>query len=234
MLPLNFDKLRVMRLEGLIGLILLLVNLSPVLAGQSSGSAINNEMTREIADAKNIAAQLKVVLLKSRRLADLGSISRQELRVADFKCKLAQLKVMSLEYPESNERIALSRAKLELDFRSKEFEMLDRLYRRGSVSEASFRRGRTARDIAKLNYEAAFKGDHDKLHDVRIARAKLTLARDLHARAAKLFRTGSISRPVYDRVSRNLMIAEEELVLARKTLGIRVIQVPRLKPDTNE
>ena len=141
---------------------------------------------------------------------------------------------MSLEYPEWSERIAVSRAKLELDFSSKEFEMLDRLYRRGSVSEVSFQRARTARDIAKLNYEAALKGDHDKLHDIRIASAKLTLARDLHARAAKLFRAGAISRPVFDRVSRNLMLAEEELVLARRTLGIRVIQVPRLKPDANE
>ena len=60
-----FDKLRVRQLEGLIGLILLLVNLSPVLAGQSSGSAINNEMTREIAEAKNVAAELQAGLAES-------------------------------------------------------------------------------------------------------------------------------------------------------------------------
>ncbi len=56
--------------------------------------------------------------------------------------------------------------------------------------------------------------------------AKLALARDLYDRAAKLYRSGSVSRPVFERVRRNLNVAEEELVLARKTLGIRVIRVP--------
>jgi multidrug resistance efflux pump len=221
-----FENFRETNFNILIGL-WMMVSLSPSLAAQPP-STVNKvtDMTREIADAKTVAAELKEVMLKQQRLAKFGSISQQELRAADFKYKMAELNLLSLEFPDSNRRIAVSRAKLELDFRSKEFEMLNTLYRRGSVSEASIRRARTARDIAKLNYEATVDGDRNKLHSIRIARAKLTLARDLHARASKLFRSGVISRPDFDRVSRNLMIAEEGLLLAKKNLGIRVIQVP--------
>lgn len=228
MIEILFGNFHANRSGGLIGLLCLLLNLSLAHAqlGPPSSATHSDEKNKEIAQAKIVAAELQEYLLNQQRLANLGSASQHELRVADFEYKLAELRVLSLEYPEWDRRISVSRAKLELDFKSKEFEMLKTLYHRGSVSEAHFGRARTTRDIAKLNYDAAVDGDRDKLHTIRVAKAKLTLARDLHTRAVKLFRSGAISRPDFERVGRNLRIAEERLLLAKKNLGIRVIQVP--------
>ena len=213
----------------MIGAFVVLCLLSPVLAqqsGQGRSEIPADEFAEKIQDAKNAAAEWKAVLSERRRLAEMGSVSKQELRAADYQYKLAELAVISLEYPGMRQRIAVLCAKLDFDFRSKEFEMMQNLYRRGSISVAAYLRARTARDVAKLNFEVARGGGPAKLHDVRIAMAKLALARDLYDRAAKLYRSGSVSRPVFERVRRNLNVAEEELVLARKMLGIRVIRVP--------
>ncbi len=125
----------------MIGAFVVLCLLSPVLAqqsGQGRSEIPADEFAEKIQDAKNAAAEWKAVLSERRRLAEMGSVSKQELRAADYQYKLAELAVISLEHPGMRQRIAVSRAKLDFDFRSKEFEMMQNLYRRGSISVAAY------------------------------------------------------------------------------------------------
>lgn len=184
------------------------------------------ELKAAIESAIETANQLKQQFDEAQRLAELGSVSQPELRRANFNYKLALLNVIELEEPSAKREIELARAKLELELTTKELETITTLYQRGSATELEFQQATVAQQIAKLGLKAIEDGDGEKLYRIKIAQSNLVLAKEVHSKAVRLFKTRSISDTVYEQVEVALREAEDELELAKKDLGVVVKQVP--------
>ncbi len=186
---------------------------------------------RELLRTRDTAAELKTTALNYRRLSESGSISKQEYRSATFAYKLAELDVLAIEFPEKLQLVELTRAKVEYEFKSKEFDVVDRLFRNGSVSQLQRERARSARDVAKLKHESAENKRRTKLHEIKIAQTRLALAESEFRKAQRLLQSRSISQTTYDKVLTNLKTARQGVAVAKKSVGVNVTVV---KPDQTE
>ena len=129
--------------------------------------------------------------------------------------------------PEREQRNSLLRAKIIFNYRSKELEIVESLYQRGSAPQLDFQRAKIARDVAQARLKAAQSDSQtqQKIQTINAANSKLQLAQKEHLLASKLLKTGSISQAEMDRARSNLEIAESALTEAKKSLGAKATEV---------
>ena len=107
--------------------------------------------------------------------------------------------------------------------------MFRELYRRGSVSQAIYRRAVANREIAKANLEAIKSATETqrKLREIEIAKARLAVVQQEYDIAQQLLQSGSISQTKMAKITSDLKIATAELESRKKALGARAIEVKR-------
>ncbi len=182
-------------------------------------------LDREIAAARQHANELGNIYSTMKKLARKGSISQQKLRQAYYEYRLANLNILALEDPTQQQQIELAKAELKFQLKSREYEISSRLFQRGSISEMQFERSKFNRDVARLELEAAQDSRNTKLHDIKIAQRKLDFIAQEHRRVKQLWDSQMISNRIYERWTRYLRDSEQELAIAKKALGVRVIVV---------
>lgn len=201
--------------------------LSAPAQAQSSDRSIEIDPNVKLTQAREKAKAAKKKYDTVKKLCQRGSASQKQLRDARLLESLAVLELSNLVSPERKQRNSLLRAKIVLNYRNKELEVIKSLYQRGSAPQLDFQRAKIARDVAESRLKAAqsVSQTQQKIQIINAANSKLQLAQKEHQLASKLLQSGSISQAEMDRVKSNLKIAESALVEAKKSLGAKATQV---------
>ena len=199
---------------------------APALA-QSSDRSIEIDPNVKLTQAREKAKAAKKKYDTIKELCQRGSASQKQLRDARLLENLAVIDLSNLVSPERKQQNSLLRAKIVLNYRSKELEIIKSLYQRGSVAQLDFQRAKIARDVAQSRLKAAQSDSQtqQKIQTINAANSKFKLALREHQLASKLLKTGSISQAEMDRARSNLEIAESALVEAKKSLSAKATQV---------
>ena len=194
---------------------------------QSSDRSVEIAPNVKLTQAREKAKTAKKTYETVKRLRQRGSASQKQLRDARLLENLAVLELASLVSPEREQRNSLLRAKIIFNYRSKELEIVESLYQRGSAPQLDFQRAKIARDVAQARLKAAQSDSQtqQKIQAINAANSKLQLAQKEHLLASKLLKTGSISQAEMDRARSNLEIAESALTEAKKSLGAKATEV---------
>ena len=194
---------------------------------QSSDRSSEIDPNVKLTQAREKAKAAKKKYDTVKRLCQRGSASQKQLRDARLLENLAVLELSNLVSPEREQQNTLLRAKIVLNYRSKELEIIKSLYLRGSAPQLDFQRAKIARDVAQSRLKAAQSDSQaqQKIQTINAANSKFQLALKEHQLASKLLQSGSISQAEMDRVKSNLKIAESALVEAKKSLGAKATQV---------
>ena len=194
---------------------------------QSSDRSVEIAPNVKLTQARGKAKTAKKTYDTVKRLCQRGSASQKQLRDARLLENLAVLELASLVSPEREQRNSLLRAKIIFNYRSKELEIVESLYQRGSAPQLDFQRAKIARDVAQARLKAAQSDSQtqQKIQAINAANSKLQLAQKEHLLASKLLKTGSISQAEMDRARSNLEIAESALTEAKKSLGAKATEV---------
>ena len=194
---------------------------------QSSDRSVEIAPNVKLTQAREKAKTAKKTYDTVKRLRQRGSASQKQLRDARLLENLAVLELASLVSPEREQRNSLLRAKIIFNYRSKELEIVESLYQRGSAPQLDFQRAKIARDVAQARLKAAQSDSQtqQKIQTINAANSKLQLAQKEHLLASKLLKTGSISQAEMDRARSNLEIAESALTEAKKSLGAKATEV---------
>ncbi len=158
---------------------------------------------------------------RTRKLRESGSVSRQELRQAAYNREVARLDLATLLHPEREDELAIEAARLTLEFRIDEMEVIRNLRRRDAVSELEFQRSRTRLKIADAHYGRAVNPTRASWYVFEISLARFRQAGYENEIAGRLLRSGSLARSVAERAEQNFESSKRELDLARSALGLR-------------
>ena len=199
---------------------------APVQA-QSSDRSIEIDPNVKLTQAREKAKAAIKKYDTVKKLCQRGSASQKQLRDARLLENLAVLELSNLVSPERKQQNSLLRAKIILNYRSKELEVIKSLYQRGSAPQLDFQRAKIARDVAQSRLKAAqsVSQAQQKIQLINAANSKLQLAQKEHQLAGKLLQSGSISQSEMDQAKSNLEIAKSALVEAKKSLGAKAAQV---------
>jgi len=199
---------------------------APVQA-QSSDRSIEIDPNVKLTQAREKAKAAIKKYDTVKKLCQRGSASQKQLRDARLLENLAVLELSNLVSPERKQQNSLLRAKIILNYRSKELEVIKSLYQRGSAPQLDFQRAKIARDVAQSRLKAAqsVSQAQQKIQLINAANSKLQLAQKEHLLAGKLLQSGSISQSEMDQAKSNLEIAKSALVEAKKSLGAKAAQV---------
>jgi multidrug resistance efflux pump len=183
----------------------------------------NVELTKAREQVKNTQRRFETL----ERLSQKGSVSKKELRKADFEKNIALLDLSSLLTPARKEKNLLLKAKLIYQYRATEWQIAKKLYQRGAMNQVLYRRLRTAAEVARSNLKAveSYNESQRKMQTIKAARSRFELAEKEYEIAKKLFESGSINRTTMDRATSNLNITKSELAAAKKSLGASAVQV---------
>ena len=199
---------------------------APVQA-QSSDRSSEIDPNVQLTQAREKAKAAKKKYETVKRLCQRGSASQKQLRDALLLENLAVLELSNLVSPEREQQNSLLRAKIILNYRSKELEVIKSLYQRGSAPQLDFQRAKIARDVAQSRLKAAQSDSQTqrRIQTINAANSKFQLAQKEHQLAGKLLQSGSISQAEMDRAKSNLEVAKSALVEAKKSLGAKATQV---------
>ena len=243
-LPTDKSRVLIFQTAFMLASVVTIGTLAPPVQAQSGSRPIRNRSSRsqfleersvepkdesrsEISLARKKARDAKKKFETVKKLSRLGSASQKQLRDAELLKWLALLDLSNLLSPDKTLENSLLRAKLVSNYRSKELEVIKKLYERGSASQLEFQRAKTARDVAKSRLKAV-QGDSDaqrKIYLISAASSKYEEAEKEHQLAAKLFQSGSLSQAAMNRAKSNLEAAKTELAGAKESLGARAVQV---------
>lgn len=181
----------------------------------------------ELVRAKEKARTTKRQYESLKRLSALGSASEKDVRDANLMRKLALLEVSDLMTPERKADNSLLRAKIVFQYRTKELNVVKKLYQSGSVSGTVYRRSVAAYEVADARLKAveSITETQKKIQLIKAAKAKFAVAQEEHTIASRLFQSGSISKDTMSRATSNLEIAKSELAQTKKSLGATAFQV---------
>ena len=196
----------------------LVSGISPAAEPGSDDEVLNLFMSRALA--------LKAEFDRIGGLARLGSVSQHKLRQARLDYQVAELEFQGLQNPAKKREVALAIVELEHQAAEKEFEVVSNLFKKGAASKLDFERAESEFDISRLTYENAKKSGSETLLDFRIANRKLELAKTVFEKATRLFQSKSISPVTFEKARQRLVLAEEGVALARRSIGVVVKQVP--------
>ena len=201
--------------------------LSAPAQAQSSDRSIEIDPNVKLTQAREKAKAAIKKYDTVKKLCQRGSASQKQLRDARLLENLAVLELSNLVSPERKQQNSLLRAKIILNYRSKELEVIKSLYQRGSAPQLDFQRAKIARDVAQSRLKAAqsVSQAQQKIQLINAANSKLQLAQKEHQLAGKLLQSGSISQSEMDQAKSNLEIAKSALVEAKKSLGAKAAQV---------
>ena len=183
----------------------------------------------EITRAHEKAKTAKKNFERIQRLGELGSASQKSIRDARLAMNLAIIDLSNLVDPAEEQRNMLLRAKLVLQYRSQELDLIRKLFEGGSVSQVTYERTLAARDVAASRLKAmeSVTDTQRKLQNIKAAQSKLGVAKKEYEIADHLFQSGSVSKAVWERAKSNLAVAESELAESKKSLGARAFEVKK-------
>jgi len=185
---------------------------APVQA-QSSDRSSEIDPNVRLTQAREKAKAAKKKYNTVKKLCQRGSASQKQLRNARLLDNLALLELSNLVSPEREQQNSLLRAKIIFNYRSKELEIIEKLYQRGSIAQLDFQRAKIARDVARSRLKAIQSDSQtqQKIQTINAANSKFKLAHKEHQLASKLLQSGSISQAEMDRAKSNLEIAKSAL-----------------------
>ena len=207
--------------------VICLVGLLLPVAFVSSVSACQTASRLTLQEAKAKYKEAKEAYSTARRLSAQGSVSQSRLRRAKFARDLAGLELSSLIDPSLKSYNKLLRARVVYRFRNQEWEIAQRLYKKGSISELGWRRAQTAKDVAKLELQA-LQGSSKvqrQLKQIKASGLRLEAAREEYGTAKRLFTVGSISAEEFRQITERLEQVEEAHRDSKRSFGVRAIPI---------
>ena len=195
---------------------------SSVSAGQSAGKQAASG-TVKAAETKYKEAREAYSI--ARRLSAQGSVSQSRLRRAKLARDLTGLELSSLSDPSLKSYNELLKAQVVYRFRKQEWEIAQRLYQKGAMSELDWQRADAAKDVAKLELQAlrASSDVQRQLKQISAIGLRAAAAREEYETAKRLFAAGSLSETEFREVTRRLKQVEQAHRNSKRSLGVRVI-----------
>ena len=199
------------------------------------GAFLSSASARQTADKSAASGTLQEAKTKykkareeystAKRLSAQGSISQSRLRRAKLARDLSGLELSSLSDPSMKSYNKLLRARVIYRFRKQEWEVAQRLYPKGSMSELEWRRAETAKKTAKLELQA-LRGSSKvqrQLKQITASGLRLEAAREEYGTAKRLFAAGSISEAEFREITQRLEQVEEAHRDSKRSFGLRAI-----------